>query len=240
MYELLGQHWFSLVSLLLNVMLAVVLYLKSRRTKEPRFAMRSNKLLGDPTSRLEALEVRYAGQRITNLTITRVAFWNNGKATIHGQDIAAADPLLLKMRGDCTVLDLQLLSVTNPVNQFTAKMTPDSSGVAVSFDYLDRGEGGIVQILHTGRSSLDLTLAGTIKGAGKPHRHKVAWGYGDFQNPLFVILIIIFLAFSSLVLSSEPTLKPSAFSYFFTTLLCLLVAGSIRVCRLSSTRESVA
>jgi hypothetical protein len=41
----------------------------------------------------------------------------------------------------------------------------DGTSAYIFFDYLDKGQGGIIQVIHTGLSSSDLTLNGDIKGA---------------------------------------------------------------------------
>jgi len=163
--------WLSILSFLLallGVILAVVFFIKSRRMKEPRFAIRSFNLVRDFTSRLEALEMLYAGQRIQNLTVSKIAFWNNGAETINGQDIASADPLVAKLKEGLTILDASVLFVKNEANQFSIDVSDDSSELFLKFDYVDKGEGVVIQVLHTGRSSADIQLAGTIKGGGKP------------------------------------------------------------------------
>jgi hypothetical protein len=115
----------------------------------------------------------YAGERISNLTTTKLAFWNNGKDTINGSDIASADPLMVKVNDGCKILDSSVLYVKNAANQFIINQSDDRSHMLIQFDYLDADEGGVIQLLHTGKSSDDIEVCGTIKGAGKPNRRSV-------------------------------------------------------------------
>jgi len=50
------------------------------------------------------------------------------------------------------------------------KLTETKSGQSLhlSFDFLDQEQGGIIQVVHTGKSSKDIVVRGTIKGAGNP------------------------------------------------------------------------
>lgn len=181
--------WLSVLSFLfalLSVILAVIFFIKSRRSKEPRYAIRSTNLIRDFTSRLEALEMTYAGKRISNLTVTKLLFWNNGKDTINGRDIASADPLMVKVKDEYKILDSSLLYTKNDANQFSIRHSDDGSHVLIQFDYLDQGEGGVIQLLHTGKSSGDIEVCGSIKGAGKPDRRKVLM---DLPFPLQPLLI---------------------------------------------------
>lgn len=168
--------WISALSLflaLLGIVLAIIFFIRGRRTKEPQYAIRSTNLMRDFTSRLEALEMTYAGERISNLTATKLAFWNNGKDTIDGSDIAAADPLMVKVNDGYKILDSSVLYAKNAANQFSINYSDDGSHVLIQFDYLDADEGGVIQLLHTGKSSEDIEVCGTIKGAGKPDRRSI-------------------------------------------------------------------
>lgn len=175
--ELLTENpWMSALSFflaLLGIILAIFFFIKSRRTKEPRYAILSTNLMRDFTSRLEALEMTYSGERISNLTATKLAFWNNGKDTINGSDIASADPLMVKVKDEYNILDSSMLYAKNAANQFSIDPSDDGTHVLIQFDYLDADEGGVIQLLHTGKSSDDIEVCGTIKGAGKLNRCSV-------------------------------------------------------------------
>ncbi len=76
--------WWGALGFLIGVtsiIVAIILFMMGRYTKEPTYAIQSTNLIQDFTSHFEALEVSYAGERVSNLTATKVAFWNNGKAT---------------------------------------------------------------------------------------------------------------------------------------------------------------
>jgi hypothetical protein len=82
---------------IVSVGLNIVFYLKARHIKQPIYAIRSAHLVRDVSDRVDLLEIKYAGQRIPNLTSSRIALWNQGKETIQGSDIAEADPLSIRI-----------------------------------------------------------------------------------------------------------------------------------------------
>lgn len=169
--------WLTVLGFLLTligVILSIIFYIKSRRTKEPCHAIRSANLIQDFTSRFEKLEIKYAGEPISNFTTTKVAFWNNGKDTINDSDIVSADPLMIRVKDGYKIFDSNVLYTKQDANQFKILPSEDGSHVLIQFDYLDRGEGGVIRLLHTGKSSCDIEFCGTIKGAGKPNRHLVS------------------------------------------------------------------
>lgn len=163
--------WLSIVSFIiavLGVALAIIFYVKGKKVKSPCYTLRSNNLVRDVVSRIEPLEMRYSGQQIKNLTITKIAFWNAGRDTINNQDVASADPLTVHVKEGYKILDTKILYEKNPTNQFSITTSEDRSYIALQFEYVDKGEGAVIQLIHTGISHEDIELLGTIKGAGKP------------------------------------------------------------------------
>ena len=152
----------------LGLPLGIIFYLKTRRIKGPCFSIKSFNLVRDFSGKLNALQLTYAGEAVSNLTATKVAFWNKGKDTIHREDIADAEKLRIVCKDPNKVLDAKVLNANNAANQFHIQVAGDRKSVLLTFDYLDFREGAVIQILHTGISSQDLELNGFIKGAGKP------------------------------------------------------------------------
>lgn len=178
---------------LLSIIIAIILFMIGRHTKEPIYAIQSTNLIQDFTSRFEALEIKYAGKQISNFTSTKVVFWNNGKDTINGADIVSAEPLIIRVKDGYKILDSNVLHPKkeyNP-NQFSIKPSEDGSHVLIQFDYLDKGQGGVIQLLHTGESSDDVEVCGTIKGAGKPKFRTVM----KYTPPIFFLVVVGGLSF---------------------------------------------
>ena len=96
-----SNPWVNVLSILLaflGIILAVIFYVRSKKDKKPQYALGSSKLIRNFVSKIDGLEIKYGGQPISNLTSTRVGFWNSGKQTIRRADIASADPLLIKVK----------------------------------------------------------------------------------------------------------------------------------------------
>ncbi len=80
--------------------------------------------------------------------------------------MAEADPLILLAKNDYEIFDARITQTKNPANLFTVVLEKDSKA-RIRFDYIDRNEGAIIQLIHTGRSSDDIEFVGTIKGVGR-------------------------------------------------------------------------
>lgn len=149
----------------LSIGLAFVFFFKSRRIKQPMFSIRSAHLIRNVAGQQSDLDIRFAGEPITNLTATKIAFWNNGRETIDGRDIAQTEPLAVGIDRGLKILDAEVLDRTRPSNNFSILMAADGSEALIFFDFLDKGDGAVIQVLHTGNSSRDLIMRGVIKGA---------------------------------------------------------------------------
>lgn len=181
--------WYGFIGIILSIVgiIATIYFAKkSRKEKDPKYFLRTHNLIRDFSNQLKALEINYAGQTISNLTVTRIFFWNNGMDTIDKVDIAEASPILIKMKNDYKILSAKVLYTKNATNRFSILQHPDES-ILINFDYLDKNEGGVIQILHTGQSSNDIELLGAIKGCGEPK----LYGYqNSFNIPPYFLKII--------------------------------------------------
>lgn len=161
------SQYVTLISFLLamvGLVLTVVFYYKGKRDKEPCWAIQTVNLFTDYSGIYEGLEIQYKGETVKNLSISKIAFWNGGKLTIHGTDLTNEDPLRIEMVGNGQILDARLIAINNTASQFQmAEKT--ISQVRVSFDYVDEGHGFVMQVIHSGMSSRDFAVKGVIKGA---------------------------------------------------------------------------
>ena len=163
----------SFIIAIIGIVLAVIFYLKSKKIKSPYYAIRSIILIKDLISKIESLEMVFRGKPIKNLTVTKLAFWNGGNDTINYQDIPNTEPLTINVKKGIEILDAKVLYVQNPANQFSISPSDDHSFVKLQFEYIDKDEGGVIQIIHTGISEEDIDIRGKIKGVGRPIKKSV-------------------------------------------------------------------
>ena len=117
------------------------------------------------TPQLDNLRVFYQGVNIENLTISKILFWNDGTETIDREDIETVNHLRILSSNGVELLDAKVLTTNNQSCQFTVNLSSDKTSALLSFDYLDKKQGAVIQIVHTGTSSKDLNVTGDIKGA---------------------------------------------------------------------------
>ena len=82
----------------------------------------------------------------------------------------------------------------------TLELASDSLSVKLMFDYIEKDEGMVVQLTHTGSSSHDVNLSGTIIGS-KEIINKSSQSHGVFSN---VISSATFFKYSSSLQKDMP------------------------------------
>ena len=113
----------------------------------------------------DGVEVRYQEKPVPRLTSSTVWIWNAGKKTVKGSDIVKHDPLRLRFGGE--ILNVRIRKVSRDVVKIKAD-TPeeDRKTVCCGFEFLDPGDGGVLEVLHTGSAEAP-KCTGTIMGLPK-------------------------------------------------------------------------
>jgi len=193
------NEWFfsnlwSIISLTITLAFAIYFYLKSKKVKLPLYSHWSINIINELVNKFESLEMTYSGLPIENLTVTKILFWNGGNDTIDNQDISRVDPLKIHLKENYKILESNVLYSKNPANQFSVKTACDKSDAILKFDYLDKDEGGIVQLIHTGISDKDIEIQGTIKGGGKPihaKQHLYIFNSPKIKRNIFIVVTLL-------------------------------------------------
>jgi hypothetical protein len=154
--------WLGISGTAIAIFLAFVFYRRSKRFKRPAYVVTTWNLIQDYSAKLQGLKIEFKGKSLASISVSKIVVWNDGNETIHGSDIAQADPLRVVVTG-ADLVDVIVLMTTHVANQF--KITPIGNDVSIVFDYLDRNQGGILQLVHTGKSSENIAVRGSIKGA---------------------------------------------------------------------------
>jgi hypothetical protein len=163
----------SLALAVVSIVLACVFFHKSRRIKEPCWAVRSINLIKGYSARLRDLDVLFRGERVENLSISRIAFWNHGSDTINAADIPTKSPLQITVK-DIRLLDIRILQTNHDSCNFSVELDKNGTSARIGFDYCDRGQGVVLQVVHTGTGATDIVLEGKVKGAPLERREIVS------------------------------------------------------------------
>jgi hypothetical protein len=168
--QFLTGAWGALAGLLIGIIGVItgfVFYFKAKGEKLPRYMMRSFNFFQGLTTHVPFLTIHFQGhgEPISTLTRTKVLFWNAGKETINKFDVVDIDPVRINAADGCTLLDDEVAYANNRANQFEVTVNREKTQATVTFKYIDKNQGALLQIFHTGPSHSSLELAGSIKGA---------------------------------------------------------------------------
>lgn len=186
---------------------AFILAYKSTPQKVLKFTLKTTKIIENSKSKLEKLKILYDEKLINNLTITIITFWNGSFPTINETDIIKADPLSICITNG-KILDISVIAGDNTSNRIKINST------LILFDYLDKNEGGIIQVIHTGNSN-SITLSKKIKGGRINQTKKSHLEFYIFV--IFYFIIILLLEHFQIIMANETFI-----SYTMLTFVTLL------------------
>lgn len=171
-----SQPWIGSVAGIIGIAVGIVgliLYRASRIGSRLVYQLRVIRLLGTEEQELpHFIQVMYHGFNIQRLTKVYVILWNAGNATLDSDKIVPNDPLRLQINNG-EAISVSISKTTREANNFRVDAHPGSSTEKViRFDYLDPGDGAVIELLHTGRARYP-KIRGTIRGSP---RGPLNWG----------------------------------------------------------------
>jgi hypothetical protein len=192
-----SQAWVGiLVGVLAGFLIAFLFYRASRIGPRPSYQLKALRLIAkDERALPEEVEILFKGMSVPQLTKTHVIFWNSGKALLDGKQIVESDPLRLEFDKAARVLRARIAKATRDTNKSEVKINDKSPNeVVCHFDYLDVGDGVVIELLHTAEERYP-KVQGTIRGVPKGILN---WGYistsritrGTRRIMLFTMLIM--------------------------------------------------
>ncbi len=151
------------------IIVPVIIYKLTKKTKRPTFHSETYTIIEDEVSRLGPIQITFAGKQVPSLDVTKLAFWNAGTETMSGADIPTGQELTFGLPEHTQILSCDPILVSNVANKITAAIVPNSSAVVIGFDFLDQGQGGVFQLVHSGvEDEFSTDVKGYVKGAGAP------------------------------------------------------------------------
>jgi hypothetical protein len=140
-------------------------------------------------------------------------------------------------------LAAQLIQQKNPLNNFEVSLSQDRKSANIRFEFINPSEGVVIQVVHTGIKSSDLSVSGTIADTGPIKR--TYGGEGDSRaaamsmRPLYVCLLlgVLLAIFAMYIFSIRVTPDPEfmrlpsalrgLLTFAVTVIASLLVGGEI-------------
>ncbi len=167
-----GNTYFNVTTFIiatLAIIIAIYHYKKGKKEKKPIYITRSINLVKENINKINSVNILYQGKEVETLTITKLAFWNAGKETIHNNDIAPSDPVIINIDTDYKFLDAEIIFSKKEANNFNL-IKIDDHKYKLDFDYIDYKQGAIIQLYHNANNSNSVQIIGTIKSCNNINR----------------------------------------------------------------------
>ncbi|HEX2947037.1 MAG TPA: hypothetical protein VHT96_13905 [Clostridia bacterium] len=97
---------------------------------------------------------------------TRLVFWNPTRQIICKEDIPKSNPIVISCVKGAELYGVSLLSASNEGSG--VKIVKNRRGdYQIKFEYLEAGDGFLIEVLSSGTCQDDLLIKGSIRGSGK-------------------------------------------------------------------------
>ncbi len=102
------------------------------------------------------------GQKVSCLTITKIAIWNTGTKTLCPSDIATNVPICIKTAKDgIKILEVQKVYSEEKNNIRNIRISKNNKSITFDFEFLANKDGIVLKVIHTGKKS-DLIVQGAL------------------------------------------------------------------------------
>ncbi len=201
----------SIVIGLSGIFIGVYFYNKRKKIKKPVFLKKTTELLPIDSLSIDKIGFTYDEKKVEKLSVTKLAFWNEGRDTIRKADIVKKAPLVIATHEEIELYDYSV-EILNSDNNII--ITEIENCLHIEFDFLDQFDGFVLTIFHNGNNKKNVTPIGSFIGAksieqGSPKLKSfdwfaVFWGHNVFGRILtrieskiikivLIIPIVIFL-----------------------------------------------
>lgn len=149
---------------LMGIILSFVFYYKSIKHKNFSYNLRNFIIIRNKIAVTPELEIFYKKNLIQSLMLTKISFWCSGNLVIDKSDIAEVDPIGIEFSNEISVFDVKIEYQNSFSNNFSVEFIKEKKFIKISFDYMQKNDGVILNIYHNGTSSTHFKVRGSIKG----------------------------------------------------------------------------
>ncbi|MCM0624503.1 hypothetical protein M5J14_08180 [Lysinibacillus sp. OL1_EC] len=163
-FNFFNQGWVGAVIGILGVLIALYTYKIAKIGPRLVYQWESFEIIGKNEVTPDEIEIFFKGKKVPRVIKTTTVIWNSGTETIHGENIVKNDSLQLEFDDEKEIIGASILLRTKEVNGFEISTNDEKKNILnMKFEYLDRGDGVTIEILHTDENRYP-NFKGTIKG----------------------------------------------------------------------------
>ena len=157
----------GILSLVVAIIGNPLAYSFGKKDKEPAYGKTTFNLISD-LNEYENLNLLYNDESVEDFSVTKIVFWNKGRAPIRRGDIAEAEPIKIQLTKDnIRILEAKIISTNNSANQFTIEHDIESNWIHINFEFVNKKNGVVIEVVHNGKTNKDIELVGQVIGGKK-------------------------------------------------------------------------
>jgi hypothetical protein len=126
----------ALLSIISTITVPIVTNIRSKKYKRPTYRTKTISLLKESFEKIKSADILYNGNKINNLSITKIAIWNDGKETINNTDVSETDKFRIEIDKEYKILDYEIVHQKNYANAFRLTKINDNE-LEINFHYFD-------------------------------------------------------------------------------------------------------
>lgn len=154
---------------------AIYTQITNKECKRLTYAQKTNTLIHNQEKNFKKIGVFYEDKPIENLYVSKIAIWNSGNKVLKETDFVKDHHLDITLEEGCEILETNIINYTEKTNAFNA-IQIDNRKLTINFDYAEKNDGIVLQIIHTGLKN-DINLSCKIIG-GQPLKKYSEEKYG--------------------------------------------------------------
>lgn len=226
----------ALVSLVATIALPIYMGRKSARTPALSYMSYGQKVVSNDFD--EDLEIRFRGEKIPRLCTCRLIIWNAGNTSIGSSLFPVCNGPHIALENNAKAVEVRVFRDDSANN---VRLDESDEGLKLTFDFLDPGDGFVVQVLHTGEDP-DLRLLGRLKGISIRHqtdRQIERWVMRDY---LLYGMAITFILGVGTYITAEGVLSKSVVQIALGCAIVVITGlffnkGAMRIAEISMNRN---
>lgn len=200
---------------------AFILAYRSTPQKVIKCSVLSNKLITNRQSKFNKLNVLYDNKQVEKLTVSDITFWNNSFPPIKKEDLIKKCPFTVSVENG-EVLDVIIIEGEDSSNQIEASIL-DKNIVSISFEYLNRKEGGKIQIIHTGNED-SIIISKKIQGGKiRNDTNFINFAVKDIIPGMLASVIMCIVAFFMSFERSNISIEDLRYSIVLVSILLIII-----------------
>lgn len=153
----------SLASVI-SIPLAIYFYTEAKQVPLLTYYVHPSRAVVVKAGQASKLTIDYANKEIkSDITAVQIAIWNQGKSPIKKGSILK--PIVLRTENGVPILEVSIRKISRDVTNLVLDSQDNDKGrVTLSWDILERNDGGIVQLIYAGGPETKITVDGVIEG----------------------------------------------------------------------------